>query len=170
MFMKKVFLGIGSSLGSRESNLNDAVKNIAEFIGPVVASSSVYETEPWGFQSANQFLNIVAIVKTDLSPSELIDRILTIETKIGRIRNEEKYSSRVIDIDILFFDDLILDGKSLTIPHPKMHERKFVLVPLCEIAGEFVHPVLKKSMISLLKSCKDGSKVKNYSTPLSAKL
>jgi 2-amino-4-hydroxy-6-hydroxymethyldihydropteridine diphosphokinase len=168
--MKNIFLGIGSDLGCRENNLNDAFTNIAEFIGPIVASSSVYETESWGFQSANQFLNIVVNVETDLVPSGLIGSILLIESRLGRIRSEKQYSSRVIDIDILLYNDLIFESESLRIPHPRLHERRFVLLPLCEIAPLFVHPEIKKSVSYLLKVCKDKSMVKYYSTPLSAKL
>lgn len=168
--MNKIFLGIGSNLGNRKTNLKEAVAKIAEDIGLVSASSSVYETEPWGFRSENQFLNMVAEVETELSPFDLMTAILLIEAKIGRVRSEEQYSSRIIDIDILLYNDLILDDNNLIIPHPKIYLRKFVLVPLCELAPELVHPVLKKTMTSLHKVCKDESRVKFYSNPLSAKL
>lgn len=160
--MKKVFLGIGTNLGKREINLKEAVAMIEEYIGPVEKSSSVYETEPWGFQSRDEFLNIVVIVETNLTPSGLLERILKVESMLGRVRGEKQYSSRVIDIDILLYEDLIIDRKSLKIPHQLMHERKFVLIPLCEIAPEMVHPVLKKSFASLLELCNDKSKVKKY--------
>jgi len=160
--MKIIFLGIGTNLGNRESNLKEAVAGIKEYIGPVVKSSSVYETEPWGFQTGDVFLNMVLKVETKLTPSGLLGRILMIESLSGRVRGEKHYSSRVIDIDILLYEDMIIDEKSLKIPHPLMHERKFVLVPLCEIGPEVVHPVLNKTFVSLLKSCKDTSKVKIY--------
>ena len=158
--MKKVFLGIGTNLGNRESNLKEAVARIEEYIGKVTRSSSVYETEPWGFQSGDEFLNMVVEIETKLTPSGLLGRILMIESLIGRVRNEKQYSSRVIDIDILLYEDLVIDEKSLKIPHPLLHERKFVLVPLCEIEPELVHPLLNKSVVTLLESCLDKSKVK----------
>ena len=162
--MKKIFLGIGTNLGDRETNLKIAVGRIEENIGHVIKSSSVFETEPWGFKTDNQFLNMVVKVETKLTPSEVLDSILMIETLLGRTRGVKQYSSRVIDIDILLYEDLILNEKNLKIPHPLMHERKFVLVPLCEIAPNLIHPVLKKSIRILLSLCKDQS------NPLSAKL
>jgi 2-amino-4-hydroxy-6-hydroxymethyldihydropteridine diphosphokinase len=162
MIMKRVFLGIGTNLGNRGNNLKEAVARIAENIGPIMKSSSVYETEPWGFQASDEFLNMVVMVETKLTPSGLLGRILMIETLLGRVRDEKQYTSRVIDIDILFYEDQIIDEKSLKIPHPLMHERRFVLVPLCEIDPEMFHPVLKKTVASLLKTCKDKSKVKKY--------
>ncbi|MCX6322027.1 MAG: 2-amino-4-hydroxy-6-hydroxymethyldihydropteridine diphosphokinase [Bacteroidia bacterium] len=158
--MKVVFLGVGTNLGNRENNLKEAVVRIEEYIGPVLKSSSVYETEPWGFQSGDEFLNMVVKVETKLIPAGLLERILMVESLLGRVRGEKQYSSRVIDIDILLYEGMVIDEKSLKIPHPMMHERKFVLVPLCEIDPELVHPVLKQSMVSLLKSSKDKSKVR----------
>jgi 2-amino-4-hydroxy-6-hydroxymethyldihydropteridine diphosphokinase len=170
MIMNIVFLGVGTNLGNRERNLKEAITRIEEKIGPVLKSSTVYETEPWGFQSCDEFLNMVVKVETKLNPTGLLERILMIESQLGRVRDEKQYSSRVIDIDILLYEGMVIDEKSLKIPHPMMHERKFVLVPLCEIEPELVHPVLKQSMVSLLKTCKDTSKVFPYSNPLSAKL
>jgi 2-amino-4-hydroxy-6-hydroxymethyldihydropteridine diphosphokinase len=158
--MKRVFLGIGSNLDNRENNLDEAVTKINEFIGKVVASSSVYETEPWGFQSEDEFLNMVVKVETELTPSGLLGRILMIESLLGRLRNEKQYMSRLIDIDILLYEDLILDETSLKVPHPLMHNRKFVLIPLYEIEPELVHPVLNRTISSLLKSCEDKSQVR----------
>ena len=158
--MKKVFLGLGSNLGNREAILSEAIKMIGESLGKIISSSSIYETEPWGFKSDYKFLNMVLSIETELSPSGLIGRILMIESQLGRIRCESQNSSRKIDIDILLYDNGIIEEHTLKIPHPRMHERKFVLVPLCEIAPEIMHPVLKKTMAELLKACKDKCKVK----------
>ena len=163
--MKKVFLGIGTNLGNKESNLEQAAARIKEYIGPVLKSSAIYETEPWGFQAKDEFLNMVVKVETNLTPSGLLGRILMIESLLGRVRGEKQYSSRLIDIDILLFEDMIVNKESLKIPHPLLHERKFVLVPLCEIASEFIHPVLKKSIADLLNICEDQSDVKKYICP-----
>jgi len=160
--MNIVFLGIGTNFGDRESNLKEAVARIEKHIGPVLKSSTVYETEPWGFQSGDEFLNIVVKVETKLNPTGLLKRILMVESLLGRVRGEKQYSSRVIDIDILLYEGMVIDEKSLKIPHPMMHKRKFVLIPLCEIGPEMVHPVLNKTISSLLKSCKDTSKVKIF--------
>jgi 2-amino-4-hydroxy-6-hydroxymethyldihydropteridine diphosphokinase len=160
MNMNKLILGLGSNLGDREKNLNSAIAEIEKEIGKMVAVSSYYETEPWGFVTENQFLNMAMIAETDLSPSGVIGRILMIEAKLGRSRSGKEYSSRVIDIDILFFSDLILDEPSLKIPHPLLHERRFVLAPLCEIVPDFIHPVFKISLSRLLSGCSDNSTVR----------
>jgi len=157
------FLGIGTNLGDRELILKEAVSRIGENIGSVIRSSSVYITEPWGFQTNNEFLNMVVKIETEFIPSELIEKILMIESLLGRVRSERQYSSRIIDIDILLYGDLIIDEKNLKIPHPLMHKRKFVLVPLSEIDAELVHPVLKKSIGSLLDDCEDKSQIRKYS-------
>jgi 2-amino-4-hydroxy-6-hydroxymethyldihydropteridine diphosphokinase len=160
--MKIVFLGIGTNLGNRESNLEQAIARIEEYIGRILKSSSIYETEPWGFQAKDEFLNMVVKVETTLTPSGLLGKILMIESLLGRVRGQKRYTSRLIDIDILLYVDLIVNEESLKIPHPLFHERKFVLVPLCEIASEMIHPVLKKSIADLLEICKDTSNVKRY--------
>jgi 2-amino-4-hydroxy-6-hydroxymethyldihydropteridine diphosphokinase len=160
--MKKVFLGLGTNLGDREANLKMAVGRIIENIGPVVRLSSVYETEPWGFHTEEMFLNMVAEVETKLRPSGLLGRMLMIEAEMGRLRHGKGYSSRIIDLDILLYGEKIMDTQILAIPHPKIPERRFVLVPLCEIAPDLVHPVLKKDIRTLLKDCNDKAEVKKF--------
>lgn len=157
--MKKVFLGLGTNLGDRESNIIEAVKYIEEHIGKVLNSSSVYETAPWGFEAENDFFNMVVYVETRHSPAELLKEITRIESIMGRERNQDRYSSRVIDIDILLYDDLIIEEKGLKIPHRLIHERKFVLVPLNELAPDLIHPVYGKSISVLLERCRDRSKI-----------
>lgn len=158
--MKRVYLGLGTNLGDREKNLEQALDKIAEVIGIIVSRSSVYETEPWGFLSSDQFLNMVIGVDTNLKPSGLLGRLLMIESLLGRLRDGKQYSSRIIDIDILLYGRQKVDTISLKIPHPRMQERKFVLVPLCEIAPRTVHPVFGKTMTELLDECKDTGNMK----------
>jgi 2-amino-4-hydroxy-6-hydroxymethyldihydropteridine diphosphokinase len=158
--MNIVFLGIGTNLGNRERNLEQAVAGTEKYLGRVLLSSSLYETEPWGFQSADKFLNMVVKIGTNLSPVVLMEKILILESMLGRVRGAEQYASRLIDIDILVYEDLIINDDHLKIPHRLLHERKFVLVPLCEITPEMVHPVLKKTIAELLQICEDRSEVK----------
>jgi 2-amino-4-hydroxy-6-hydroxymethyldihydropteridine diphosphokinase len=158
--MKTVFLGLGTNLGDRQKNLDQALDKIAEVIGIIVSRSSVYETEPWGFQSNDQFLNMVIRVETNLKPSGLLGRLLMIESLLGRLRDGKQYSSRIIDLDILLYGKQKIDTISLKIPHPRMHERRFVLIPLCEIAPDIVHPVFGKTISELLKECKNSGMVK----------
>jgi len=164
------FLGIGTNLGDREVNLQEVLVRIEESIGEILAVSSVYETEPWGFESKDWFLNMILYIRTDLKPSGLLGRILIIEALMGRVRDEKDYKSRIIDIDILLYENETISEPGLTIPHPRLHKRRFVLVPMCEINPDGIHPVLKKSFTSLLKECQDKSKVMLYNKPLSAKL
>jgi 2-amino-4-hydroxy-6-hydroxymethyldihydropteridine diphosphokinase len=163
---KTIFLGLGSNLGEREENLRKAIAMTGERIGEVKSCSSVYETEPWGFESGNSFLNAVIKVKTDLTPSGLLGRILMIEAQLGRLREGKEYCSRTIDIDILLYGSEIVDHESLKIPHPLIRVRRFVLVPLCELIPEKIHPVFKTTFSKLLDECSDDSMVIKISPPL----
>ncbi len=137
--MHKIYLGIGSNLGNKEENLNKALDLLSEKIGDIIAVSSFYTSEPHGFISENNFLNAAVSMHTKLSPFALLDETQKIEKQLGRNQKTQKtYQDRSIDIDILFYDDLILNTPELTIPHPHIAEREFVFLPLSEIAPEFV--------------------------------
>ena len=155
--MEEVILSLGSNMGDRAGNLRRAVALIGERAGKVTAVSAIYETEPWGFSADTSFYNMAAIVQSTLAPPEFLAVLLAIEEKLGRVRESgtDRYTSRPIDIDILFFGDLIIDTEGLTVPHPRLHERMFVLAPLNEIAPEKVHPVLNRSIRDLFKDCDD---------------
>jgi 2-amino-4-hydroxy-6-hydroxymethyldihydropteridine diphosphokinase len=153
----KVYMGVGGNLGNREQNLRNALKALEKQIGTLVAVSPVYETEPFGFDSNDRFLNIVVAIETILDPNEILERIRIIENRLGRERETGKYVSRTIDIDLLFYGNQIIDNAELIVPHPRLHERKFVLVPLCDIAPGFIHPVLNRSIKEILESSKDRS-------------
>ena len=162
MLYKNVFLLLGGNLGDRVSNLRHCNTLIEELLGPIVENSSIYETEPWGKSDQPSFLNQALQIETSLPPMELLSACLTIEKKMGRSR-DEKWGARVIDIDIIYFDNQILNSIDLILPHPRMAERKFVLTPLAEINPSFVHPVLLKTNEELLKECKDQLSVKYFS-------
>jgi len=157
--MKIIFLGIGTNLGNRGKNLEQAVARIGQSIGRVLISSSIFQTEPWGFQSEKDFLNMAVKIETELAPHVLLEKIQAIESVMGRVRGPEHFSSRLIDIDILLYDDIIIDEENLKIPHALLQERRFVLVPLCEIAHTLIHPVLKKTIEELLEECEDKGMV-----------
>lgn len=156
--MSVVYLSLGSNLGDRESIIEQSVNEIDKHIGKVTNVSNRYETEPWGFSSANKFINIAIEVYSKLSPKELSDRVHQIEFDLGRRRNPNNtgYEDRVIDIDILLFDNIISNDKDLTLPHPKMHLREFVILPLCDIAPKIIHPALgvtiEEIKINLIKN------------------
>lgn len=157
----KVFFSIGSNLEDREYNIEDALDRIVENIGIIHKVSSFYETEPWGFTTDERFLNIAAEAETDLNPEDLMSIITKIENRMGRIReNSVEYTSRIIDIDILLYGDMVINHPDLKIPHPLMHERKFVLVPMNEIAPDAVHPVFGQTISELLAVCSDTGEVK----------
>lgn len=150
--MAWLYLGLGANLGQREKTLQRAIERIQETIGPIVARSSFHYSEPWGFSSDNAFLNACLIAETDLDARTCLRLTQNIEKELGRTMKTEnaQYHDRLIDIDILFYDNLILNEKDLTIPHPLLHQREFVLKPLNEIAGNFKHPILQKSITELL--------------------
>jgi 2-amino-4-hydroxy-6-hydroxymethyldihydropteridine diphosphokinase len=140
--MALVFLGLGTNLGEKERNLNDALLILSLEVGFVIRSSKFYGSKPWGFESENEFLNAVVLVETSLSPLDLLTKTQQIEQNLGRTaKTTNAYSDRIIDIDILLYDNLILNEPTLKIPHPLITERDFVLVPLVEISPDLVDPV-----------------------------
>ena len=157
--MNQTYLLIGGNLGNREANLEKARFLIAAGAGPIGRFSALYETQAWGMQDQPAFLNQVLLVITVLDPRELLATILAIEHQMGRERTE-KFGPRLIDIDILFYNNEVLNEPGLTIPHPQLHLRKFTLEPLNEIAPLLFHPVLKKTVEVLLRECADPLAVK----------
>lgn len=149
-----VYLGLGTNLGNKRENIELALENIEKQIGNIVSRSAFYSSEPLGFESDNLFLNCAVEIKTTLLPHELLKETQAIEKTMGRINKTDSsgYSDRIIDIDILLFNnEIINDAPKLVVPHPLMQAREFVLNPLSEIAPEFVHPVLNKSVLQLLE-------------------
>ena len=151
----KAYISLGSNKGNREDYLQRSISLLNEKAGKVISLSSVYETEPWKMNDASTFLNQVVSLETELFAEKLMDTLLQIEKMLGRIRTQEKYEPRTIDLDIIFYASEIINSKKVTVPHPYLHERRFVLEPLSEIAPELVHPILNKSILKLLEECKD---------------
>jgi 2-amino-4-hydroxy-6-hydroxymethyldihydropteridine diphosphokinase len=154
-----IFLGLGSNIGDRIQHLETACNLIEQKIGVIASKSSIYETAAWGNTNQNAFLNQVIIVNRHWHPIDILDSILNIEKEMGRIR-EEKWGPRIIDIDLLYYSDVIVKMAELTLPHPFIQERRFVLEPLAEIAPNFIHPKLKKTNLELLNECSDKSEIK----------
>lgn len=163
--MNVTYLCLGGNIGNREKALQLALLKITEQIGEIAAISGIYETEAWGVENQQAYLNQCVEVSTRLSSSELIIQLLSIEKELGRERTlSETYEPRTIDIDILFFNQHIIDTAQLTVPHPRLHLRKFVLTPLSEICPDFLHPLLNKTIFNLLNDCTDSSEVKLFKT------
>ncbi len=144
-----VYIALGTNLGERLANLESAIAALAPEVR-VRAESPVYETPPWGYADQPAFLNMVVEAETDLDPGALLGHLKRLEAELGRVESF-RYGPRRIDLDILFYDDLILDTPPLVIPHPRLHERAFVLVPLADLAPELVHPVLGRHISELLE-------------------
>ncbi len=160
-FSKKyinVFLGLGSNVGDRAANLKVAADLITKNVGKIAKKSHLYETQPWGNTDQESFLNQVLMINTTLDPRDLLEKISKIERELGRERRE-KWGPRPLDIDILFYGKRVIRDKGLEIPHPELHKRAFVLVPLMEIAPELEHPILKKQVDELYMACDDLSEV-----------
>lgn len=154
-----IYLLLGSNLGNRQENLRRAAVHLNQEVGRIVCTSGVYETAAWGKIDQKDFLNQVLQLECDVAPEDLLTKVLAIEKSLGRVRTE-KWGERNIDIDILYYGDTLHQSDRLTLPHPGIEHRRFVLVPLCEIAPTFVHPLLKKDTTALLRDCCDPLTVK----------
>ncbi|CAG5086307.1 2-amino-4-hydroxy-6-hydroxymethyldihydropteridine diphosphokinase [Parvicella tangerina] len=163
--MARVGLIIGSNLEDRLGYMEKAVSSLGLHVGKLLAKSSIYVSPPWGYESTNEYYNQVLLFDTSLEPAHLLHFCLRIEKLLGRVRKDEKegYSDRTIDIDILYYDNLTLEEDNLIIPHPRMHQRKFCLLPLFEVNPDWVHPVYQKDLVQLIDSCTDDSDISRLS-------
>lgn len=159
--MPEVYLLLGGNLGDRSAYLAQARAYITAQVGLIKKCSGIYETAAWGNTDQPAFLNQVLKVQASLAPEQVLRQVNGIEQELGRVRHEH-WGARVIDIDILFYDQLVLQSQRLTIPHPQLHLRRFTLLPLAEISPDLVHPVLRKSIYELLEACEDKLEVKVF--------
>jgi len=159
--MNKLYLLLGSNMGNSRARLSNAIVRIEKQIGPVMRRSSLYSTAAWGNTDQPDFLNQVIIVHTGLTAKQTMQSILQIEEKMGRVRTV-KNAPRIIDIDILFFNREIINHEQLTVPHPQIQNRRFVLIPLNELSPNLKHPVLNQSVHQLLIHCPDKLNVKKF--------
>jgi 2-amino-4-hydroxy-6-hydroxymethyldihydropteridine diphosphokinase len=159
--MNKAILLIGGNLGDRTGHLQQAVEQIDKLVGKVEKTSALYETAAWGVTAQPHYLNQALLVSTDMDAQTLLQTVLEIEHQIGRIRRQ-KWGARVIDIDIIFYNDAVINLPALKVPHPQMQFRQFVLVPLQEIIPDWQHPVLHQSISTLLEQCTDQLPARKY--------
>ena len=159
--MNNTYLLLGSNMGNNQEQLQTAIKLIEERVGKLIRQSSLYATAAWGNTDQPDFLNQVLIIETRFGAVETLDKLLEIEKKMGRVRTI-KNAPRIIDIDILFFNDDIINEQQLTVPHPEIQNRRFVLTPLNELSPNLVHPVLKQPLSVLLQHCPDRLDVRKF--------
>jgi 2-amino-4-hydroxy-6-hydroxymethyldihydropteridine diphosphokinase len=152
-----VFLLLGSNQGDAGQNIASARERIEQHSGKIIRMSPLYQTKPWGFDSQDLFINQALQLQTSVPAEKLLEELLSVEKSMGRVRMMRGYESRIIDIDILFYNSLVMKTDSLVIPHPRLHLRNFVLYPLCDIAPGFMHPILKKTMAQLKDHSPDDS-------------
>lgn len=164
MEMKKVYISVGANLGNRIETIENAYKKINESCGRIVKKSSFYTTPPWGFQSDQEFINAVILIETELEMMELLHCLKSIEHEMGRVRRKksDKYEDRLIDLDIIDYNQMVFESEHLALPHNKMHLRNFVLIPLLEIAPNWTHPVVCKSASYLLGFLDENERVKRF--------
>ena len=159
MIKNQVFISLGSNLGDRIQNINKAVHRIESTLGVIIKQSALYETKPWGKHDQPDFLNQVILLYSDKIPQECLNTLSSIERELGRKR-DEKWGARIIDLDLLYVNDQNINTQKLILPHPGIPNRRFVLVPLAEVAPDFIHPQLLKSQKQLLEECTDELEVK----------
>lgn len=160
-FMNTIYIQLGSNVGERNSYIKKSLLQIEQILGTIIYESQTYESSPWGVTEQRNFLNKVISVKSEFSAKDVLKSLQKIEDKLGRKRTT-KWGERTIDLDILFYNNETINTKELTIPHPHIQDRKFVLMPFAEMNGKFIHPTLKKDIFALLKECKDTEKVSVY--------
>lgn len=160
--MERCYILFGSNMGDSDQIFAQACLLINNRCGHVVQVSAAYESEPWGFEAERWFLNRVVVVETGLAPEALLQQLLDIERELGRVRHPEieGYASRTADLDVLYYGDHVICIETLTVPHPRLHLRRFALVPMCEVAPDFVHPVLQLTQAELLQQCPDEGLVR----------
>ena len=164
--MPELVISLGSNLGQRQLFLEKAIEMLSEKWGAPILLSSIYETSPWGMENAQSFLNQITVWEVDADPLELLSRCLDVERMLGRRRYKDGvYHSRTMDLDILFYGHAIAKAKDLQIPHPRLHERRFILEPLNEILPTFVHPELNRSVQDLLNDSHDQSEIHLWDYP-----
>ncbi len=161
-YMERVYFLLGGNLDDRERILSEAISKMKLEIGELVDCSSIYETEPWGFEHELNFLNQVVVIETELEAKEILDVTQQIEKDLGRVRKKDQYSERTIDIDILFYGDQIISTDRLVVPHPRVQERLFALIPMLDVAPELIHPIEMKSIRELHAVCPDKMEVKKF--------
>jgi len=160
---KSVVLSLGGNIGDVKRVLEDAISCLEKRVGKLVLASEIYKTEAWGVEDQPDFLNQTIVLETSLTPHEVLEICLNVEKELGRDRMvKKKWQERVVDIDVLFYEDEVIDSIDLILPHPYLHERNFVLVPLAEIIPEFVHPILKETIFDLKESSSDKLQVIKY--------
>lgn len=160
--MERGYILFGSNQGDKDAIFTQACLLINNRCGEVVQVSAAYESEPWGFEAEEWFLNRVVVVETELTPEALLRQLLDIEKELGRVRHPEirGYTSRTVDLDLLYYGTHIIQTDMLTVPHPRLHLRRFALVPMCEVAPSLVHPVFELTQEELLQRCPDDSVVR----------
>ncbi len=156
----EIYLSIGGNIGDRLKNIKDAIDLISTRISLPEKVSPLYLNEPWGFKHKRYFVNGVIKLKSEFSPSVILEKIIGIEKDLKRVRTKSGYEGRTIDIDILYIDDKVIDTSNLTVPHPRIKDRLFVLLPLRDISPDFIEPLTKKHINQLIDNCNDNSKIK----------
>lgn len=159
--MTRCYLLFGSNQGDKKKLLDEACRLIEARCGMLVERSSDYLSEPWGFKAEEWFLNALLVVETELAPDDLMERLMEIENELGRVRDPhvKGYQSRTVDLDILYYGDRVIHTEKVIAPHPRLHLRRFALMPLCELVPDFLHPIFNRSQQQLLEKCSDTSKV-----------